>query len=261
MFAIYSWINCANVDEPHVVRISAREVDWLKEMWSRQWQRPPDEQELRVLVTDYLKERLLAAEAKELGLEENDTIVRRRLAQKMEFLVQDTARLVEPGESELRNIYNANRAQYQIPPRLTFTQLYFKTESAAQQGLYEIMMNESAEPGDPSLLEHEFSLVDEQTVSRMLGESFAQEIFSMKTGEWSKPIESEYGFHLVQINEQETAQMRPFEDVRAQVLQEWQYLQQTRIKEEFFAGLMKKYEVVMDESVKSLVGSLSKTVQ
>lgn len=261
MFALYGWINRASVDKPRVVRISAKEMAWLKEMWSRQWHRPPDEQVLRGLVTDYLKERLLAAEAKELGLEENDTIVRRRLAQKMEFLIQDTARLAEPGENELRNLYNANRAQYQTPERITFTQLYFRTEAAAQQGLYEIKANSSAEQGEPSLLEHELSLVDEQTVSRILGESFAQEIFSTEDNQWHGPVESEYGFHLVQINERVSAQMRPFEDVHPQLLEEWQRLQQARIKREFFAGLLKKYEVVMDESVKSLIGPLPKTVQ
>ncbi|MDR4505752.1 MAG: peptidylprolyl isomerase [Candidatus Scalindua sp.] len=261
LFALYGWINRASVDKPRVVRISAKEMAWLKEMWSRQWHRPPDEQVLRGLVTDYLKERLLAAEAKELGLEENDTIVRRRLAQKMEFLIQDTARLAEPGENELRNLYNANRAQYQTPERITFTQLYFRTEAAAQQGLYEIKANSSAEQGEPSLLEHELSLVDEQTVSRILGESFAQEIFSTEDNQWHGPVESEYGFHLVQINERVSAQMRPFEDVHPQLLEEWQRLQQARIKREFFAGLLKKYEVVMDESVKSLIGPLPKTVQ
>ncbi|HSO46879.1 MAG TPA: peptidyl-prolyl cis-trans isomerase, partial [Rhizobiaceae bacterium] len=138
LFAAYAWLNRGGADEPRVVHITAAEVTWLKESWTRQWQRPPSEQELRGLVTDYLKEELLAREAKEMGLDEDDTIVRRRLAQKMAFLVQDTARLAEPGEEVLRRFYDARRAQYQAQARISFMQLYFETEAAARRALGEL---------------------------------------------------------------------------------------------------------------------------
>jgi hypothetical protein len=110
LFAAYAWLDGGSDATPRVVRITAVEVNWLKDTWARQWQRPPSEQELRGMVADYAKEALLARHAHELGLAENDTVVRRRLAQKMEFLVQDTARLAEPGEDELRQLYDDNRA-------------------------------------------------------------------------------------------------------------------------------------------------------
>ena len=102
LFAAHAWLHRGGGDAPHVVHLTAAEVNWLKEMWARQWQRPPNEQELRGLVTDYVKEGLLAREARALGLDENDTIVRRRLAQKLAFFVQDTARLAEAGEDAMR---------------------------------------------------------------------------------------------------------------------------------------------------------------
>ena len=96
LFAVYSWLNRSlpdNKSAAGTVRITSNEIAWLKETWSRQWQREPTRDELRGLVTDFLKEELLAREARALGLDQNDTIVRRRLAQKLEFLVQDTSRL------------------------------------------------------------------------------------------------------------------------------------------------------------------------
>jgi hypothetical protein len=60
------------------VRITANEVEWLKQTWARQWQRPPSDEELMGLVAGYLKETLLAREARALGLDESDTVVRRR---------------------------------------------------------------------------------------------------------------------------------------------------------------------------------------
>jgi hypothetical protein len=131
LFAVYAWLNRVGGEAPGVVRITAAEVHWLKETWARQWQRPPSEQELRGVVADYVKEVLLAREARALGLDENDTVVRRRLAQKLEFLVQDTVRLAEPREDELCQLYDASRTRYHTPARLSFTHIYFKTEVAA----------------------------------------------------------------------------------------------------------------------------------
>lgn len=153
IFAAYSCLNRWGNDAPRVVHITAAEVNWLKETWTRQRSRPPDEQELRGLVADYLKEVLLEREAKELELDRNDTIVRRRLAQKMEFLVQDAARAAAPGEEELRRFYDAGRDRYEAPSRISFTQVYFKTEAGARRGLDQVATRSAADLGDPSLIE------------------------------------------------------------------------------------------------------------
>lgn len=190
LFAVYAWLNRGGGDEPRVVRITAAEVNWLRETWARQWQRPPSEQDLRGIVADYLKEELLAREARELGLEENDTVVRRRLAQKMEFLVQDTARLADPGENELREIYNANRARYQNPPRISFTQIYFTTEAAARQGLDQLATHGAADLGDRTLLERDYAEADEQAVRSLFGPEFAEKLFALEPGQWRGPVAS-----------------------------------------------------------------------
>src|SRR5215208_1621964 len=72
-----------------VVRISAADAEWLRMMWTRQWRRPPTNTELTGLVADHLKEEVLAREAKALELDVGDTVVRRRLAQKMAFLLEN----------------------------------------------------------------------------------------------------------------------------------------------------------------------------
>jgi parvulin-like peptidyl-prolyl isomerase len=261
LFAAYAWLNRGDGEAPRVIRITAAEVHWLKETWARQWQRPPNEQELRGLVADYVKEALLAREAREMGLDENDTIVRRRLAQKLEFLVQDTARLAEPSEEELRQLYDMSRARYQTPRRISFTQIYFKTEAAARQGLEELATRSAAELGDPSLLENAYTQVDEQTVTSLFGRDFADRIFALELDQWHGPITSGYGFHLVRISERQAAQLRPFDEVRAQVLDEWYRSQQARANAQFFAGLLQKYDVVVEESIKPLLGPLTEVAR
>jgi hypothetical protein len=257
LFAAYGWLNRESADAPRTVRISVAEVNWLKETWTRQWQRPPTKDELRGLVTDYLKEALLAREAAEIGLDENDTVIRRRLAQKMEFLIQDTARLAEPGDEVLRRFYSANQARYQEPARVSFTQLFFRNESDAKQGLAQIATRSPDEIGDPSMLERDHAEADEQTVSSQFGDAFSRKVFGLETGQWHGPVASTYGFHLVRVSARQDAQTRPFGTARAQVLEDWQREQQAKAGERFFAGLLKKYDVAVDESVKPLIGPLS----
>ena len=110
LFAGYELINRGEINPSATdpVHIGEGEIRWLKETFANQWQRPPTEDELRGLVAGFLEEELFAREAKALGLDQNDTIVRRRLAQKLTFLVDDTSRIVEPADEELRRFYDAN---------------------------------------------------------------------------------------------------------------------------------------------------------
>ena len=261
LFGAYGWNNRGVGDEARVVRVTAAEVNWLAETWTGQWQRQPSEQELRGLVADYVKEEVLAREAKEIGLDENDTIVRRRLAQKMEFLVQDTARLAEPGEDELRRLYHADMARYRTPARISFTQIFFKTETGARIGLAQVALHGPAQLGDYTLLDRDYATLDEQTVSTLLGGQFAQQVFALEPDRWQGPIISAYGFHLVRVSGRESPMLRPFGEVRTQVLEDWHRAQQARANEQFYAGLLKKYEVVVDETVRPLMEPFAKVAQ
>ena len=130
MFAAYAIINRGEMIPPATdpIQISEGDIRWLKDTFSNQWRRPPTEDELSGLIAGFLEEELFAREAKALGLDQNDTIVRRRLAQKLMFLVDDTSRIVEPANAELRRFYNVNAKRFQVEARITFTQLFFNPE-------------------------------------------------------------------------------------------------------------------------------------
>src|SRR5258705_13570533 len=104
LFGGYSWLHEKNAEAMAVepVRIGEGDVRWLKQTWSSQWLREPSAEELKGLVDDLLSEKLMAREAEEAGLGQDDTIIRRRLAQKLKFLVEDTAQLAEPSQQELQ---------------------------------------------------------------------------------------------------------------------------------------------------------------
>lgn len=259
LFGAYGWLNGGAGDDTkgeRVVRITAAQVEWLEQIWTRQWQRPPSEDELKGLVASYLKEELFAREAKTLGLDENDTVVRRRLAQKLEFLVQDTARLGEPDDEELRRFYEANRDRYHTPARISFAQIYFKTESDGRRGLEELSARDASELGDRIMLEREYAGADVQTVTSLFGREFADKIFALEAGQWHGPVPSGYGFHLVRISERQAAQPRDFATVKGEVLTLWRQQREEEGREQYFAALLKKYDVVVDDSVKPLVGAI-----
>lgn len=218
-----------------------------------QWHRQPNDDELRDLLNGFIKEELLAREAKEMGLDENDTIVRRRLAQKMEFIMQDAANLAEPKDDELRRLYDQHRADYQVAGRISFTQIYFKSETAALAAKERVTQDNAQELGDISQLERDFTQVDERTVVSVFGPDFVRNIFDLPTDQWHGPLASGYGYHLVRISERLAAIIQPFEQVREKVAAEWQRIAQARASEQFFEDLRKKYEVKVDDSVKALL--------
>ena len=270
LFCAYAWLNrgasgkIGNAARP--VRITTNEVAWLTETWTRQWKRGPTREELRGLVTEYLKEELLAREARAMGLDENDLIVRRRLAQKLEFLVQDTSRLAEPTEADLRRFYEANPERFQTLARVSFAHVYFSRDKRkdaaadAKAALAQLSHSPPAtrpsELGDPLMLDAEFRDADEQTVSGQFGKEFARVVFALQPGDWHGPIESGYGLHLVRVSESKPARRREFAEVKAQVLERWREQRQREDNEKYFAGLLKKYDVVVDENLKPLIGPL-----
>ena len=266
LFGAYAWLNRGGGDlgPARQVRIGEGDVKWLAETWSRQWQRQPTREELSGLVTAFLKEELLAREARAMGLDENDTVVRRRLAQKMEFLVQDTSRLAEPAEDVLRSFHAAHAELFQADGRVSFTHVFFSPDQrkdaaadarAALAALARGGAN-AAQLGDRMLLEAELRDADTQAVASQFGREFANAVFALKPGAWSGPLESGYGLHLVRVSELKPGARRDFAEVKPQVLDRWHEQHQRENSEKYFAGLLKKYDVVLDDAVKPLVGPL-----
>src|SRR5215210_6387048 len=210
---------------PPAIHLTAADAEWLKGMWTRQWRRPPTDEELRGLVADHLKEEVLVREAKALELDVGDTIVRRRLAQKMAFLLEDTIRTAEPPEAELRVLYGTRSDLVRTPARVSFTQVFFRREEGDDrvQATLAALSGDSiaAEQGDRLLLGDTFADQDEPALTNLFGAPFAQAVLALPVGRWSGPIESGYGLHLVKVTAALPPQARPFAEVREQLAEEW----------------------------------------
>ena len=242
------------------IRIGEGEVRWLRGTVANQWQRSPTTTELRSLVDGLVEEQLLAREAEALGLDRDDTIVRRRLAQKLSFLIDDTARIAEPSDEVLRLFYATHPDLFRAEARISFTQLFFNperrpdAETDAKAALVSISASrgDPQAVGDPTLLESQFRAVDEPSVAAAFGPAFARAIFSLPPGSWSGPVTSGYGTHLVRVTELAPAKLRPFEEVRTKVAEEWRHQQEVETKAAYLARLRAKYGVVLDDAVSFL---------
>lgn len=269
LFATYTWLNTSetmqSANPQYEIRIGEGEVRWAAETWARQWQRDPSPEELRALVLDLVKEEMLEREARELGLDQDDTVVRRRLAQKMTFLIEDTSRPAEPTAEDLQRFYNAHLREFRREARVTFTQVFFNRDRAtaeadAREALLELASASDAklvaDKGDQLLIPPEVTNADETSVSAQFGPKFARAVFALVPNGWQGPIESAYGLHLVRVSDVRPAEPLPFAEVRDKVLEGWREEQQREAGKRYFAGLFKKYRIVSDEGVKGLAGSL-----
>lgn len=267
LFAAYAVVG-RGADSPQnesarTVRITANDIDWLRQSWMRQFNQPPDEEQLRGLVADHLREELLGREARELGLDEDDIVVRRRLAQKMSFLLDDTAALAAPVESELFEFYQAHADLFRTLTRLDLVQVYFsrdkrgpQAESDARAALEALRSSESPDPtefGDSTLLPSRLSNVDEAALAAQFGQAFAQTVINCEPNLWTGPTESEFGWHLFLVQNKEEGRLRDFADARGEIEEEWRRGKQKSLSDEYMAALLKKYDVVVDESVRPLL--------
>jgi hypothetical protein len=267
LFGAYAWMNrsteSSNASRTTQIHIRAGDVQWLTENWTTQWQRPPTRDELRGLILDYLNEQLLAREARALGLEDDDVIIRRRLAQKLTFLIDDTMRRAEPTENELRQYYEANAQRFRSPARISFVHIYFNPQrradalSDATDALKLLLQAGAAPPvaeaGDRLLIESEYRDETGQSIANAFGPDFARAVFALDTDAWSGPIESGYGLLLVRVSARREARLPALSEVSTRVVEEWRREQEQSAKERYLGELRKKYDVVADEEVKALI--------
>ncbi|MGB5658595.1 MAG: peptidylprolyl isomerase [Thermoanaerobaculia bacterium] len=255
LFGLYVVFGEKQEAESKEIVISSQQIELLASMWEKQWRRPPTPQELNGLIQSFIREEVLYREALAMGLDRDDMVVRRRLAQKIEFLAQDLATQGEPGDAELRTFYQENAEQFEVPAAVTFTHVYLNLDQRgedvfddADRTLAELKAGADATRlGDRFMLQSHYANLTQQGVARNFGNSFAEDIFELAPGTWEGPVQSGYGLHLVQIENREEAFMPPFEEVRPRVRDEFMSNRRREVDELFFERLRESYEIVIEE--------------
>ncbi len=233
--------------------VSAGDIERLSDNWSKKWNRPPTETELKGLVESYIKEEVYYREALSLGLDQNDTILRRRLMQKMEFLSNDLAELYQPDETDLNKYLLDNQDKYKLPARISFTHIYFSMDKRgakafedAKNVLLELKSSRAPERGDNIMMEYDFVQETPFEVARLFGKGFAEQLFTLKTNTWQGPVASGYGLHLVRISEKIDSRMPELASVIDKVRTDWMFEQRQKVNKEIYERFRERYEIVVE---------------
>lgn len=243
----------------NVILVDSLRIDGMISEWERRWQRPPTRQEIEGLIQQYIKEDVLYRQAVAMGLNEDDPITRRRMAQKLEFLTSDLARLQQPAEGELETFFEDNSAAYRDPDLISFSHTFIDPDARGNATLDEAaelleLLKARGEPaqedlqlGDRFMLQNYFAAATELDIRRQLGSGFSEQVMKLEPGRWHGPVLSGYGVHLVYVYELQVAPPPEFEVVRERVLEDWLAMKREEFNQQFLESLKERYEIIVDE--------------
>jgi peptidyl-prolyl cis-trans isomerase C len=262
LFVVYYALNpgASRRQDSNRIAITADDLAQIRLAWMAQWQRPPTPEEMRNLLDGKIREEVLFREAMALGLDKDDTIVKRRLAQKMEFVMEDASALREPSGDELRQWFAQKAQRFAAPVLVTFRHLYFspdlrgvRARDDAMEGLRKIAGKPEETPevqglSDAFMFQDFYAERSPDQIASIFGANFAQALPGLEQGKWQGPIESGLGWHLVWVESTIPGKVPTFEEVEARVKSEWSDEQRAEAKHKMFDHMKARYEIVLPQA-------------
>jgi hypothetical protein len=255
LFVLYSAVSGPAPAPINTILITPERVTQLASGFEAVRKRPPTDDELQVLVDSFIRQEVYYREALALGLERDDTVIRRRLQQKMEFLTDTGAELIEPQSGELEKYYEANIAKFEESPAIALTQVFLgqqPSDDRISETLAALRSDPASDPvkwSDVTLLPTALRLSTSTEIDGMFGTGFFDGLIQMPVMDWSGPIQSGYGLHLVRIDEQLLARVPPLDEVRGSIEREWRAEKSKELHELVYARLLQRYTVAMPDRI------------
>ena len=239
--------------------ITPAHVAQLARKHQLQYGAPPDAATLDQLVADDVHDEILFREGLQQGLDRGDEIVRRRVVQKEEFLLQNTRAPAEPNAAQVQAFYAAHADRYAVPPRASFSHVYFAlggaggpaadtaAQARAQAALAQLPPTTTRAPdkGDPFPDLYDFAAFEAPQVERLFGRTpFARAVFTAPVGRWSGPYRSAYGWHLLRVEARTPARRPPLAEVEDRVRADATQDAQDRANAQAFERTARRFTVV-----------------
>lgn len=256
LFSLFALVNDSQPSETDTrIVVTDSDAEWLIQNFARTWDRQPSATELDHLIEEHIREEVYFREALALGLDTDDQVIRRWLVQKMQFLSEDIAMLSDSSDEVVRAFYEEHLEDYRLPPRLTFSHIYFSSDRRGEEATRDaerirVALNALPEPpvrapdrGDRFILEHDYESVTPAEIGRLFGPDFGERLSSLGVGTWSGPITSGFGLHLVRIDVREEGYLPPFEEVGERVRLDFVNDRRLAMNEDFYDTLRERYTV------------------
>jgi hypothetical protein len=259
LFAVFHYMQPGQEAAPSTKQIvlSLDELSGLAKMFQSQWKREPTVQEFDRLVENRVQEEILYREALALGLDKDDTIIKRRMAQKMQFLTEDIAASHEPTTAELKTWYEKNTSLFAMPGRVSFRHLYFSPDrrgARARDDAIKALARLAGQPedsklagtlADPFMFQDYYRERSPEQLGKEFGPRFALEVAKLPPGSWQGPIESGLGWHLVFVDTLIPGRVPAFEEIEPEVKSAWLEEQKALGWQKSYRDMRAKYTVLL----------------
>jgi len=259
LFGTYSYLNRGRigVETSKQIFVSMDDLRTMDSYFESQWHRPPTPAEFQAMVEDKVREEVLYREGLAMGLDKDDEIVKRRMAQKMQFLAEDVAAAHEPSTDELRAWFDKNRDRFALPSRYSFRHLYFSPDKRgknAQQDAANALAKISGQPessplaaatGDSFMFQDYYGDRTPEAIAKEFGPQFAVALEKLKPGSWQGPVESGYGWHLVFVTTVIPGRIPAFEEIEPDVKTAWLGEQKQQAWQKAYKEMRAKYIVLL----------------
>ena len=213
---------------------------------------PPKEK--REALAQYIEDELYYREGLRLGLDKGDGIVRNRVVQKMMFYAEDVGGVSAPTTDEaLRAYFDAHRSAYVREQEMKFAHVFVSSSTHPSDGARVAMALRDKlvadAPVDPKSLSEAFAatrLREWNTPTDLVqdfGESAVREMAQSEVGKWSAPIASPFGWHLVRVIERRGGRDATFEEVRRDLVIDYQSDRKRGSMDALFLRLKKEYRL------------------
>jgi hypothetical protein len=237
------------------VVVSRDDIARMTESFSRTWQRPPTEEEAKGLVEDFVRNEIYYREGLAIGLDRDDGVIRRRMRQKMEFILEDITAQTEPTEEELLAYMKKHPDSYLVDPKIAFRHVYVNAARRGKSADTEALgilarLDAGADPdavGDPFLLASEVPLSPLWDISKQFGEPFSRKLLELKPNSWAGPVQSGYGLHLVLVRKRVGSRLAELKDAREAVKRDVMVERQKELKDAAYAKLRERYAVTVEK--------------
>ena len=254
LFVLYAALKPSQQPITSEIVITDDQASGMVSQFARTWQRAPSTQELQALIDDEVRTEVYVREAMKLGLDQNDTIIRRRLRQKMEFLNERQFPSKSPDESELEAYFTANSRQYRTDAEVSFRHVFFDPERRgdsladdAQAALLQLnnqgLETDLSDLGDPIDLADDWTDLRRKDLVALFGSTFTESLLDQPLGRWSGPIESAYGRHLVRVESVSEGTIPELDDVRTEVSRDWFQDKLRQYQDDAYGRLLNGYSV------------------
>ncbi|MFC4991903.1 peptidyl-prolyl cis-trans isomerase [Rubritalea tangerina] len=252
LFGLYSLVNQEEGPGEDTIVISEGRIEQFINVYEKTWQRPPTEHELKALIDDYVIEEIYYRQAVAMGIDQDDTIIRRRMRQKLEFLTDDVLMASDGDDSELEVYLSENPEKFRKDGSYSFEQIYINPQKhAGDLKSYLKEVEEKLQSGeevesDSYFIAREQKEVPRWKVDRDFGQDFSGKLSGLKVGEWSGPLQSGLGSHFVKVSQRTEGSVPQLAEIRDKVKREWLHAQKLERRRQFNEKFLEKYEVVIE---------------